>query len=65
MKYTKKILLLALCAAMLLPSCGKGADTETTIDTSADAVVSEETTAETTRLDVRDSLPVDLRFNGE
>ena len=67
MKYTKKALLLALCAAMLLPSCGNGAakETDTTAETSVVEAESEETAAETTRLDVKDSLPEDLRFNGE
>ena len=66
MKYMKKTLLLLLCAAMLLPSCGNGGttkETESVADTAAPETA--ETAAETTRLDVPDSLPEDLKCNGE
>ena len=66
MKYMKKTLLLLLCAAMLLPSCGNGGttkETESVVDTAAPETA--ETPAETTRLYLPDSLPEDLKCNGE
>ena len=34
MKYTKRVLVLLLCAAMLLPACGKDTQSETESTTS-------------------------------
>ena len=66
MKYTKRMCVCLLCAAMLLPSCGNGKDTET--ETTADTVPAvESAVAETeiTRATTPDNLPSDLKFGGE
>ena len=66
MKYTKRVLVLLLCAAMLLPACGKDTQSETESTTDTDTVQHIETEPEeTTRATMRDNLPSDLRYNGE
>ncbi|MCI6634853.1 MAG: extracellular solute-binding protein [Clostridiales bacterium] len=66
MKYTKRVLVLLLCAAMLLPACGKDTQSETESTTGTDTVQHIETEPEeTTRATMRDNLPSDLRYNGE
>ena len=66
MKYTKRVLVLLLCAAMLLSACGKDTQSETESTTDMDTVQHIETEPEeTTRATMRDNLPSDLRYNGE
>ena len=66
MKYTKRLLVLLLCAAMLLPACGKDTQPETESTADTDTVQHIETEPEeTTRATMRDNLPSDLRYNGE
>ena len=66
MKYTKRVLVLFLCAAMLLPACRKDTQSETESTTGTDTVQHIETEPEeTTRATMRDNLPSDLRYNGE
>ena len=66
MKYTKRVLVLLLCAAMLLPACGKDTQSETESTADTDTVRHIETEPEeTTRATMRDNLPSDLRYNGE
>ena len=66
MKYTKRVLVLLLCAAMLLPACGKDTQPETESTADTDTVQHIETEPEeTTRATMRDNLPSDLRYNGE
>ena len=66
MKYTKRVLVLLLCAAMLLPACGKDTQSETESIADTDTVQHIETEPEeTTRATMRDNLPSDLRYNGE
>ena len=66
MKYTKRVLVLLLCAAMLLPACGKDTQPETESTANTDTVQHIETEPEeTTRATMRDNLPSDLRYNGE